>query len=259
MVAPAKERWMARKRALVTGASFGVGAVTALALARDGYDVAVTATRQPNLAETVNSLEAAGARAIPIVLDLRAEASVKQAAADAMKALGGVDVLVNNAGANLRKRVIEVTPQEWDDIMATNVRGTFFLTQEIGRHWIGTAQPGVIVNIASTHALIGAAERSTYGISKAALVQMTRMLAVEWADYGIRVNAIAPGRMETASPSRAEKGADRTYMDAMLRRIPLHRLATAEEVADTVVYLVSPAAASITGQVLVLDGGLTAV
>jgi 2-deoxy-D-gluconate 3-dehydrogenase len=259
MVAPAKERWMARKRALVTGASFGVGAVTALALARDGYDVAVTATRQQNLAETVKSLEAAGARAVPIVLDLRAEASVKQAAADVIKVLGGLDVLVNNAGANLRKRVVEVTPQEWDDVMATNVRGTFFLTQEIGRHWIGTAQPGAIVNIASTHALIGAAERSTYGISKAALVQMTRMLAVEWADYGIRVNAIAPGRMETASPSRAEKGADRAYMDAMLRRIPLHRLATAEEVADTVVYLVSPTAASMTGQVLVLDGGLTAV
>ncbi len=247
------------RRALVTGASYGVGAATALALARDGFDVAVTATQQQNLADTVKGVEAAGARAVPIALDLRDEASVEQAAAAAIKGLGGLDVLVNNAGANLRKRVVEVTPQEWDDVMATNVRGTFFLTQEIGRHWIGIAQTGSIINIASTHALIGAAERSTYGISKAALVQMTRMLAVEWADYGIRVNAIAPGRMETASPSRTEKGADRTYMAAILRRIPLHRLATAEEVADTVTYLVGPAAASMTGQVLVLDGGLTAV
>jgi NAD(P)-dependent dehydrogenase (short-subunit alcohol dehydrogenase family) len=250
---------MTIRRALVTGASYGVGAATALALARDGFDVAVTATQQQNLADTVRGVEAAGARAVPIALDLREEASVEQAAAAAIKGLGGLDVLVNNAGANLRKRVVEVTPQEWDDVMATNVRGTFFLTQEIGRHWIGTAQTGSIVNIASTHALIGAAERSTYGISKAALVQMTRMLAVEWADYGIRVNAIAPGRMETKSPSRAGKGADRTYMAAMLRRIPLHRLVTAEEVADTVTYLVSPSAASMTGQVLVLDGGLTAL
>jgi NAD(P)-dependent dehydrogenase (short-subunit alcohol dehydrogenase family) len=186
---------MTIRRALVTGASYGVGAATALALARDGFDVAVTATQQQNLADTVRGVEAAGARAVPIVLDLREGASVEQAAAAAIKGLGGLDVLVNNAGANLRKRVVEVTPQEWDDVMATNVRGTFFLTQEIGRHWIGTAQTGSIVNIASTHALIGAAERSTYGISKAALVQMTRMLAVEWADYGIRVNAIAPGRM----------------------------------------------------------------
>src|SRR5208282_590061 len=163
------------------------------------------------------------------------------------------------AGANLRKRAVEVTAAEWDAVMAVNVRGVFLLTQQIGRHLIGTGAPGCIVNIASTHALIGAAERSVYGISKAALVQMTRMLAVEWADYDIRVNAIAPGRMETASPSRAEKGADQAYMDAMLRRIPLHRLATADEVAATVVYLTSPAAAAMTGQVLVLDGGLTAM
>ena len=105
---------------------------------------------------------------------------------------------------------------------------------------------------------MGAAERSTYGISKAALVQMTRMLAVEWAGHGVRVNAVASGRLATASPSRAEKGADQGYMEAMLKRIPLHRLATVEEVAGAVAYLASPAAASITGQMLVLDGGLTA-
>ena len=244
--------------ALVTGASYGVGAATALALARAGYDVAVTATRIENLAPAVPALEACGRRVLPLALDLRSEADIVRVTKEAFGGLGGIDVLVNNAGANLRKRAMDVTAAEWDALMAVNIRGTFFLTQAVGRAFIDGGRGGVIINIASTHALAGAPERSTYGISKAALVGMTRMLAVEWAEHGIRVNAVAPGRLATASPSRAEKGADKAYMDAMLDRIPLHRLATPEEVAAAVVYLVSPAAASITGQVLVLDGGLTA-
>jgi NAD(P)-dependent dehydrogenase (short-subunit alcohol dehydrogenase family) len=247
-----------KRTALVTGASYGVGAATALALARAGFDVAITATRLDNLAVTMKALGAAGARALPLVLDLREQASIEQAAADVVTTFGGLDVLVNNAGANVRRLAVEVTAQDWDAVMAVNIRGTFFLTQQVGRLLIAAGKGGCIVNIASTHALAGTAERSTYGISKAALVGMTRMLAVEWAAYGIRVNAVAPGRLETPSPSRAEKGADRGYMDAMLARIPLHRLASAEEVAATVAYLVSPAAASMTGRVLVLDGGLTA-
>jgi NAD(P)-dependent dehydrogenase (short-subunit alcohol dehydrogenase family) len=248
----------AKRTALLTGASYAVGAAAALALARDGFDVAVTATKLDNLAATMKALGAAGARALPLVLDLREQASIEQATADAITTFGRLDVLVNNAGANVRKLAADVTAQDWDAVMAVNIRGTFFLTQQVGRHLIAAGSGGCIVNIASTHALAGTAERSTYGISKAALVQMTRMLAVEWAEYRIRVNAIAPGRLETPSPSRAEKGADRGYMDAMLERVPLHRLASAEEVAAAVAYLVSPAAASMTGQVLVLDGGLTA-
>ena len=248
----------AKRTALVTGASYGVGAAIAFALAREGFDVAVTATRLDHLAATMKALGAAGARALPLVLDLREQASIEQATADVLTTFGGLDVLVNNAGANVRRLAVDVTAQDWDAVMAVNIRGTFFLTQQVGRHLIAAGGGGCIVNIASTHALAGTAERSTYGISKAALVQMTRMLAVEWAEHGIRVNAIAPGRLETPSPSRAEKGADRGYMDAMIERIPLRRLASAEEVAATVAYLVSPAAASMTGQVLVLDGGLTA-
>jgi NAD(P)-dependent dehydrogenase (short-subunit alcohol dehydrogenase family) len=195
---------------------------------------------------------------VALALDLREQTSIEQTAAAAVAALGGLDLLVNNAGANVRKDAVEVTEDEWDAVMAVNIRGTFFLTQQVGRHLIAAGKGGSIVNIASTHALVGVAERSTYGISKAALIGMTRMLAVEWAPHRIRVNAIAPGRLDTPSPSRAEKGADPAYMDVMLKRIPLQRLASAEEVAATVAYLASPAAASMTGQVLVLDGGLTA-
>ncbi|MGA8616533.1 MAG: SDR family NAD(P)-dependent oxidoreductase [Xanthobacteraceae bacterium] len=245
----------AKRTALVTGASYGVGAATACALARDGFDVAVTATKVENLAGTVKTLDPLGVRVVPVVLDLRNEASIARVAAEVIASLGGLDLLVNNACANLRKLAAEVSGEEWDAVMAVNVRGTFFLTQQVGRHFMVAGRGGCIVNIASTHALIGAAERSTYGISKAALIGMTRMLAVEWAGHGIRVNAIAPGRLDTASPSRAGKGADREYMAAMLKRIPLRRQVTADEVAAAVTYLASPAAASITGQVLVPMAG----
>jgi NAD(P)-dependent dehydrogenase (short-subunit alcohol dehydrogenase family) len=246
----------ARKTAFVTGASYGVGAASALALARDGFDIALSATRTENLADTVRQLSGLGVRTLPLGLDLRSETSIAQAMSQILEAFGGLDVLVNNAGANLRKLAVEVTAEEWREVMEVNVTGTFLLTQQFGRHLIGSARGGAIVSIASTHGLIGAPERSTYGISKGAIIQMTRMLAIEWAAHGIRVNAVAPGRLDTASPSRA--GADAKYMAAMLDRIPLHRLATAEEVAGAVAYLAGPQAQSVTGQVLVLDGGLTA-
>jgi NAD(P)-dependent dehydrogenase (short-subunit alcohol dehydrogenase family) len=245
--------------AFVTGASYGVGAATAFALARGGYDVAISATRAQNLSATVTALDAFGGRVLPLVLDLGSRPSIERAMHDIATAFGGLDLLVNNAGSNLRARAIDVTPAQWDEMMTVNVTGTFHLTQQFGRHLIEQRRPGAVVMIASTYAMIGAPERSTYGIVKAAQVQMTRMLAAEWAQHRIRVNAIAPGRMETASPSRAGTGADPKYMAAMLERIPLHRLCTPEEVAAAVVYLASPHAASITGQVLVLDGGLTVV
>jgi NAD(P)-dependent dehydrogenase (short-subunit alcohol dehydrogenase family) len=248
---------MTRPTAFVTGASYGVGSATALALARNGYDVAVSGTRRENVAKTAAELEHLGARAMVVALDLRAQPSIEGAFNDVVAAFGMLDLLVNNAGANLRKLAVDVTAAEWDDVMATNVTGTFLLSQQFGRHLIAQGRPGCIVNVASTHGIVGAAERSTYGISKAAVIHMTRMLAIEWAGHNIRVNAVAPGRLDTASPSRA--GTDPKYMEAMLARIPMHRLATAEEVAAAVCYLASPEAASITGHTVVLDGGLTAM
>ncbi len=251
------ERKEELKVALITGASYGVGAECAHALAQAGFRIGITATRSPNLTALTNRL--IGIDVLPLELDLRGQGSI-QACVDALlERFGRVDVLVNNAAVNLRRGAVDVTRAEWEDVIATNLTGTFFLTQAVGRQMIAMALPGRIVTIASAHAFVGTGQRSTYGISKAGLVQMTRMLAVEWAEHGITVNAVAPGRMITESPSRAKTGFDPTYMAAMLKRIPLHRLTTAQEVAAAVAFLVSPAANSITGQTLVMDGGLTVV
>ena len=246
-----------RKVALVTGASYGVGAAATKALAQDGFDLVITATRAGNLAKTSDEISALGRNVLILDLDLRAQASIEEVVAKTIDRFGRIDVLVNNAGANLRRKAVDITPAEWNDLMAINVTGTFFLTQQVGRHLIARNAPGRIITITSTAALVGQSERSAYGVSKAALAQMTRMLAIEWAEYGIAVNAVAPGRLNTESPSRAGSGSNQAYMEAMLKRIPMHRLATVEEIAGGVAFLAGPAAGSITGQTVVIDGGLT--
>jgi NAD(P)-dependent dehydrogenase (short-subunit alcohol dehydrogenase family) len=248
-----KER---RRTAFVTGGVTGIGAAIAVALARNGYDVAVSAREAARLAGTLGEIENAGARSVPIALELSSLDSIEAAAAGVFDAFGQVDLLVNNAAAPLLKAALEVTPQEWDSVMQPNLKGTFFLTQKVGLGMVERSTPGTIVNIASTHGMVALAQRSVYGIAKAALIHMTRMLAIEWAQHHITVNAVAPGTVET--PSRAVSLADPKVRKMMLDRVPLARFATTQEVADAVVYLGSPAAAFITGHTLVLDGGLTA-
>ena len=243
--------------AFVTGASYGIGAACALALALDGYDIAISATRVENLAKAADALKATGRRVVPVALDLNSQASIESAMAAVIAALGRADVLVNNAAANIRKKAVDVTPDEWNAQLRVNLTGTFFMTRQMGRHLIAAKRPGSVISVTSTHGLIGAAERSTYGISKAGVIHMSRMLAIEWAEHGIRVNSVAPGRLDTESPSRAATGSDPKYMQAMLAKIPLHRLCTVDDVAGAVSYLASEKASYITGQTLILDGGLT--
>lgn len=245
-----------RRTAFVTGGVTGIGAAIAIALARNGYDVAVSARQTARLADTLAEIENAGARAVPVALELSSLESIDAAAASVFAAFGQIDLLVNNAAAPLLKAALEVTPQEWDSVLQPNLKGTFFLTQKVGLHMVGHGMPGSIVNIASTHGMVALAQRSVYGIAKAALIHMTRMLSLEWAQHRITVNAIAPGTVET--PSRAVTLADPKVRKMMLDRVPLARFATTQEVAAAVVYLASPAATFMTGHTLVLDGGLTA-
>jgi NAD(P)-dependent dehydrogenase (short-subunit alcohol dehydrogenase family) len=242
--------------AFVTGTSTGIGQVIALALARAGYDLALTELDTAALAETLRHPDLAGRNVVPVALDLRSPDSIAAAFDGAVDRLGAIDLLVNNAGRALIKPVVDVTRSEWDDVIDTNLRGTFLLTQRFGRHCIAQKRPGAIVTLASTHGLTGIAGRSVYGIAKAGLIQMTRMLAIEWAGHGIRANAVAPATVLTAS--RAEMLSDPKARERMLARIPIGRFVTPDEVAAAVVYLASDAAASITGQVLAIDGGLTA-
>ncbi len=245
-----------RRTAFVNGAATGIGASIAVALARNGYDVAISARQAERLADTASQITALGARAVPIALDLGSLEAIEPATEKIFRAFGRLDVLVNNAGATLRKPALEVTPDEWESVMQPNLSGTFFLCQKAGRHMVELGSGGCIINVASTHGVVGFPNRSVYGISKAALIHMTRMLAIEWAEYGIRVNAIAPGTVETAS--RAEFLADPKVKQAMLERVPLRRFATPLEVAEAVCFMASPAAAYMTGHTLLLDGGLTA-
>jgi NAD(P)-dependent dehydrogenase (short-subunit alcohol dehydrogenase family) len=244
------------RRALVTGTSTGIGRAIVLQLAREGYDLAVTEIDTDWLGELLKHPDLQGRKVVSVRLDLREQVSIEQAFDRARNGLGDIDLLVNNAGRALHKPVVDVTWSEWDDVMNTNLKGTFFLSQQFGRACIERRRAGCIVSLASTHGVIGIANRSVYGISKAGVAHMTKMLAIEWAEHGIRVNAIAPTTVLT--PSREKMLSDPKARAAMLARMPTGRFATMEEIAAAVVYLASPAAASITGHTLLVDGGLTA-
>jgi NAD(P)-dependent dehydrogenase (short-subunit alcohol dehydrogenase family) len=246
----------ASRTALVTGASTGIGRAIALTLGRSGYDLAVTDLDAAWLTDLAAEPDLARRKVVPIALDLRSESSIAQAMQHAADQLGPIDLLVNNAGRALQQPATEVTWAEWNDVIDINLKGSFFLSAAFARHCIAGKRAGAVVGMASTHGLTGIAGRSVYGISKGGIIQMTRMLAIEWAPHGIRVNAIAPATVLT--PSRERMLSDPEARSRMLARIPLGRFPTAEEVAAAVCYLASDDARSITGQVLVLDGGLTA-
>jgi NAD(P)-dependent dehydrogenase (short-subunit alcohol dehydrogenase family) len=242
--------------AFVTGASQGLGAAIAERLARDGCDLAVTDLTEAPLTEILGKLKALGARAVPIALDIRSQESVDAAFAKASEAFGHVDVLVNNAGVTQRRHAVDITREEWQSVVDVNMTGTFFMSQAFAKHCIAAKREGAIVSLASTHGVVALTERVTYGITKAAIIHMTRMLAYEWAAHGIRVNAIAPGTIET--PSRAAYFAENPgAREAMLKRVPVGKFGTEADVAGAVSYLAGPDAAFVTGQTLLIDGGLT--
>jgi NAD(P)-dependent dehydrogenase (short-subunit alcohol dehydrogenase family) len=250
--APANQR----RAAFVTGASYGIGAAIANALARDGFDVALADLDTAMLENTVAAIRSQGVRAVTVALDLRVQSSIDDAMQRALAELGHVDVLVNNAGCIVRGPVVDMTREQWASVMDVNLTGTYFMSQAMGRHLLSSGRKGSIISIASTHGAVGVPNFSVYGISKAGIAHMTRMLAIEWAKNGIRVNAIAPG--STMTPTRAAAlAAQPERRQGLIDRIPVGRFCTEEEIAGLASYLASPQAEYITGQTLLMDGGLT--
>ncbi|MBI1733702.1 MAG: glucose 1-dehydrogenase [Candidatus Rokubacteria bacterium] len=243
------------KVVIVTGASRGIGEAVATAFARAGATLALTARHLDGLEAVCGRLATAGATASAHALDV-ADVTASEALVDALVARHGrIDVLVNNAGTNVRQAAGQVTPEVWDRIFATNTRGLFFLSQAVGRT-MAARGGGAIVNIGSVAQAVGRREMVAYAASKAGVAQITRTLALEWARHGVRVNAVAPGYVRTPLVEPVFQRAD--LMQEILDRTPLRRVAEPSEIAGPVLFLASEAASYVTGHTLFVDGGWTA-
>jgi NAD(P)-dependent dehydrogenase (short-subunit alcohol dehydrogenase family) len=240
--------------ALVTGASMGIGRELVTAIARAGARVAAAARSLDALAGLAEHLRGEGLVVEPVALDLTDRASIEQAVAATVDRFGRIDILVNNAGLGTNHDALDATEAEWDELFAVNVRGLFFACQSAGRRMVAQGH-GRIVNMASQAGLVGIRRHAAYGASKAAVIGLTRVLALEWAAHGVTVNAVAPTWIYT--PGTAERLDDPAFLATVLERIPVGRVGTPTDVAGAVIYLASPAASLVTGTVLVVDGGWT--
>jgi NAD(P)-dependent dehydrogenase (short-subunit alcohol dehydrogenase family) len=242
------------RTAIVTGASRGLGRTFATALARAGADVAVTARNASALNDTCAEIDALGRRAIPLTLDVRDQSSIARAVDEAHRTLGAIDILVNNAGCNVRKRALDVTWEDWNLVLDTNLRGTFFVAQAVARHMIPRGY-GRIVNIGSVTSVFGYAGVGPYAASRGGVRQLTMSLADDWGSDGITVNCLAPGWFKTRQ--NAVMYEDQSWVDYLVDRIPLKRTGVPDDLDGAIVFLASDASAYITGQTLLVDGGIT--
>jgi 3-oxoacyl-[acyl-carrier protein] reductase len=237
--------------ALITGAGSGIGRATALLFAREGADVAVNDINLKSAEETSNAIRKMGGKAIPVKADVAEESEVIAMVERVIKELGGVHILVNNAGIGGGGPVLESTVESWDRVMDVILRGTYLCTREAGR-WMTSHETGKIINISSIAALRARANMSSYASAKAGIINLTRTLALEWAPHRINVNCIIPGGINTPMT----KAHVATLTPEIIKGlIPLGRMGEPEDIAKAALFLVSEDASFITGVALPVDGG----
>lgn len=243
---------LAGRRALVTGASGGLGEHFAMLLARCGAEVALTARRLPECERVRDEIIGVGGKAVAIAIDVSKAASVKAGVAQAAAELGGLDILINNAGIASTEPLLDLDEAGWDRIIDTNLKGAFLVAQAAAHAMMADKRGGAIVNVASILGLRIAAQVAAYAAGKAGLVQLTKSMALEWARHGIRVNALCPGYVET------DINRDFFATDGgqtMIKRIPQRRLPKPEDLDGALLLLCSDAGAAITGAAIPVDGG----
>ncbi|MDJ0923233.1 MAG: glucose 1-dehydrogenase [Acidimicrobiia bacterium] len=241
--------------AVVTGASKGIGRDLAKALAAAGARVAVAARSSAELDSLVGEIEAAGGEALAVELDVRATDQIEAAMSRVTDRFGSLDILVNNAGLGANHPAEEITPADWDEMMAVNLRGLFFCCQAAGRIMLQQGR-GRIINMSSQAGVVGIRDHAVYSASKGAVNLLTKVLALEWSSRGVTVNAVAPTFIYT--PGTAARLDQPEYLAGVLDRLPIGRVGTTTDVAGAVIYLASPAGGMVSGHVLLVDGGWTA-
>ncbi len=240
--------------ALVTGTSRGLGQYFARALARAGADIAMTSRESSTLQDFSREIQALGCKTFSTALDVRDHASIQRAVTEIEEHFGKIDILVNNAGCNIRKPALDVTWDDWNTILDTNLRGSFFVAQAVARGMIARDY-GRIINIGSVTSVAGFAGLGPYGASRGGIRQLTMSLADDWGKHGVTVNCLAPGWFKTKQNQVLYENA--AWVEYITDRIPVKRAGRPDDLDGAVVFLASESSRYVTGQTLLVDGGIS--
>jgi len=242
---------------MVTGSGRGIGRAIALAMAEAGADVVVLARTQADIENTAAEVRNLGRRALAVPTDVRVSDQITALMSKTVEAFGQIDILVNNAGASFLLPTLQLSEGAWDALVRENLKTPFLCSKAVAEQMVKQGTGGSIVNVSSTEGMRSAATTTAYAAAKAGVINLTHSLAVEWSQYGIRVNCICPGFIENPGLPEALEGS--SGLKEKLNRVPLKRMGKPSEIAHGAVYLASDAASYVTGAVLAIDGGFTSV